>query len=94
MAIRKDLYTKYVFQNLEEPESSMWRYITVTRCPNWKEPNDLRIGDEGFLEYEDVKSGDIYKDKITGEDKFFIYDNIYFMNFIKQIKDNVKEYNF
>jgi len=52
------------------------------------------VGDEGFLEYEDVKKGDIYKDKITGEDKQIQYDNLYFMNFVKQIKDNVKEYSF
>lgn len=94
MAIRKDLYSKYVFQNIDEAENSLYRYLTVTRCPNWKEPEDLRVGDEGFLEYEDVKKGDIYKDKITGEDKQIQYDNLYFMNFVKQIKDNVKEYSF
>lgn len=34
MAIRKDLYTKYVFQNMDEAENSLYRYLTVTRCPN------------------------------------------------------------
>lgn len=34
VASREELYTLYVFQNLDEPNNSLMRYITVTRPPN------------------------------------------------------------
>lgn len=34
VAIQEGVYSNYVFQNLDEQESSEFRYITVTKCPN------------------------------------------------------------
>ena len=42
-------YTTMVFQNLDEPNDSLLRYITVTKLPNWSGTN-LEIGDTGFKE--------------------------------------------
>lgn len=87
-------YTTYVFQNLEEQESSESRYITVTKCPNWQYYGEINIGDEGFLEYEFVKAGDEYFDLSSNKTECYRYTRNYFMNFIKQTKDNTKEYIF
>ena len=34
VAVQEDLYTNYVFKNLDELDKSVLRYITVTKCPN------------------------------------------------------------
>lgn len=34
VAIQDGFYTNFVFQNLDEEENSIERYVTVTKCPN------------------------------------------------------------
>lgn len=34
VASSKGMYSSYVFKNLEEPDKSWDRYITVVECPN------------------------------------------------------------
>ena len=34
VALHEELYTQYVFKNLDEPDNSFMRYVTVTKCPN------------------------------------------------------------
>lgn len=34
VAIQPGQYTLYVFKNLDEPDNSLLRYITVTKLPN------------------------------------------------------------
>lgn len=93
VAVQQDFYTNYVFQNLELLEENENRYITVTKCPNWQS-NKIDIGDCGFLEYEFANAGDTYFDVSSNSTKSYNYTANYFMNFIKQTRDNTKEYNF
>lgn len=34
VAVYEELYTNYVFKNLDEPDNSLMRYVTLTQCPN------------------------------------------------------------
>lgn len=34
VAKQENMYTRYVFKNLDEPEDSFDRYIMITRLPN------------------------------------------------------------
>lgn len=88
------MYTNYVFQNLEMQEISIYRYVTVTKCPNWQFSNKIKIGDIGFLEYEYAEAGEEYFDRTSNSKKQYSYTSNYFMNFIKETRDEQKEYNF
>lgn len=94
VAIQQGLYTNYVFKNLDEAENSFIRYVTVTKCPNWQFNDDLKIGVIGYLEYEFAEAGTHYFDTSSESDQQYKYTAFYFMNFIKEIKDQQKEYNF
>lgn len=97
VAAVENLYSTYVFQNLEEKETSLYRYITVTKCPNWMFFETLKIGDIGYLEYEFAKAGGEYFDPSTETIKQYKYTANYFINFIKEtkdIRDEKKEFKF
>jgi len=94
VAVQEGIYTNYVFQDLDESENSKNRYITVTKCPNWQYNNTIRIGDIGFLEYEFADGGESYFDHGSQSIQTYKYTATYFMNFIKEEKDNQKEFNF
>ena len=34
VAVHEELYTNYVFKNLDEADNSFMRYVTLTQCPN------------------------------------------------------------
>ncbi len=87
VASREELYTLYVFQNLDEPNNSLMRYITVTRPPNWSNANP-DIGDIGYIECEYVDAGDEYYKRDSGNKETYKYTQCYFLNFIKD-KDKV-----
>lgn len=94
VAKQDNIYPLLVFQNLEEPENSMMRYVTVTKLPNW---NGIcpEIGDSGFLECEYVDAGDEYYQRNTGTREAYKYTSCYFLTFIKEKeKINSKDYNF
>ena len=76
-------YTTMVFQNLDEPNNSLLRYITVTKLPNWTGVNP-EIGDIGFIECEYVNAGDEYYQRNTGNKEMYKYTQCYFLNFIKE----------
>lgn len=95
VAVQEGVYTNYVFQNLEENENSRYRYITVTKCPNWQFNSKIHVGDSGFLEYEFAEAGDSYFDLGSESIQQYKYTACYFMNFIKEEKkDNQKEFKF
>lgn len=95
VAKQDGVYRNYVFQNLDESDTSLYKYITVTICPNWQNVERMNIGDTGFLTAEYVTSGEIYVDKLTGEETRYKNTAIYFINFIKDNKEiQTKEYNF
>lgn len=94
VAALEDLYSNYVFQNLDEEENSLYRYITVTKCPNWMFSGKLKIGDVGYLEYEFAKAGGEYFDPSSETIKQYKYTANYFINFIKETRDERKEFNF
>ena len=84
-----DDYTTYVFQNLEAQVTSE-KYIMCTRFPNWK-TDTINIGDEGFLEYNEVVAGDDYwYDYHNYMLVPYKYTNNHFVNFIKD-KKTIKE---
>ena len=93
LVARQDgLYSNYVFQNLDEEEQSELRYITVTKCPNWQFFETLNFGDVGFLEYEYAEAGDKYYDKSTDSIQSYKHTALYFINFIKEKENNLKEF--
>jgi len=97
VAFQDGCYSNYVFQNLDLQENNEYRYITVTKCPNWNCPEPLKIGDIGFITYEFAKAGDSYLEANTNEYKQYKYTAYYFMNFVKikdEVKDKNKEYKF
>jgi hypothetical protein len=94
VAVYEELYTNYVFKNLDEPDNSLMRYVTLTQCPNWlgQKPN---IGDIGFIEYEYVEAGDTYFCRETGNESKYKYTTCYFISFIKdREKVSNKEFKF
>lgn len=94
VAKQDGIYINYVFKNLDEDEKSLYKYITVTQCPNWQNVEVLKIGDEGYVTFEYAEAGNEYLEANTNQVKQFKYTAFYFMNFIKtkDIKD--KNYKF
>ena len=85
-------YTTMVFQNLDEPNNSILRYVTVTKLPNWT-GSIPDIGDTGFLECEYVNAGDEYYQRNTGSKEVYKYTQCYFLNFIKD-KEKIENNNY
>ena len=61
-----------------------------TRLPNWQTPN-IEIGEEGFLQYQIVKAGDIYFNPHSQVTSSYNYSNVYFNNFVKKSEVNKTE---
>lgn len=80
------MYSSYVFKNLEEPDKSWDRYITVVECPNWQSSCSAQIDQIGFLEYEPVHAGDTYVERGTGLEKAYTNTANYFINFIPEVR--------
>lgn len=94
VATQPGQYTLYVFKNLDEKESSLFRYFTVTQPPNWDIPS-LSIGDTGYVECDYVNAGDSYYQVSTGEMQTYNYTVCYLLNFIeKQSTITTKEFEF
>ena len=94
VAERQDFYTLFVFQNLDEPDNSLMRYVTTTKPPNWN-GSDPEVGDVGFVECEYVNAGDEYYHRNTGNKDTYNYTLCYFLNFVKE-KEKIenKSYKF
>lgn len=92
VAKQEDFYKLLVFQNLDEPNNSLMRYITTTILPNWK-IDEPEIGDTGFIECEYVDAGDEYFQRTTGNKELYRYTSCYLLNFIKD-KEIVKTTNY
>ena len=93
VAKQDGIYKNYVFKNIDEEDKSLYKYITVTQCPNWQNVENIKIGDTGFVTFEYAKAGDEYLEVSTNTIKQFKYTAFYFMNFIKDIK-NTKDKNY
>ena len=94
ITISDDFYTTYIFQNLDEKENSLMRYISATKPPNWTGQLP-EIGDIGFAELEYVNAGDNYYQRNTGNKETYRYTQCYFISFTKQKEENkVKEFKF
>ena len=94
VAKQDDFYPLFVFQNLDECDNSLLRYVTVTLLPNWngKIPE---MGDIGFLSCEYVDAGDEYYQRNTGVRETYRYTQCYFLNFIKELyKETNNNYTF
>lgn len=89
-AIRNEVggYIIYVFRNLE-PNCWTNQYVMTVRFPHWESPL-LQVGDVGFLSYKEVTAGeDFWWDKITNNKIAYNYDNIIFVDFIREKPDTV-----
>ena len=85
LAIKDGVYTIYVFKdNINN------KYIMCTRLPNWQ-VQEINIGDEGYLQYQEIKAGDEYYDISIEKNKKYNYSNIYFNNFVKKSEKINKE---
>ena len=82
VAVNDDFYTTYVFQNLDEPNNSLLKYISATKPPNWNVTSP-EINDIGFAQLEYVDAGDEYYQRNTGNKECYKYTQCYFLNFIK-----------
>ena len=94
VAKQDDFYPLLVFQNLDERDNSLLKYVTVTLLPNWngKLPE---IGENGFLSCEYVDAGEEYYQRSTGNKEQYKYTSCYFLNFIKeQQKQTSIDYKF
>lgn len=81
LAIRKGIYTVYVFENLEATVSYK-KYLMCTQCPNWQ-TDELSIGQEGFLKYRFVAAGrDKWWNEETQQYHKYRYTANYFINFV------------
>lgn len=85
VAKQEEQYTTLVFQNLDESNNSLLRYITTVKLPNWnvKTPN---LGDIGFVECEYVNAGDEYIQRNTGNKEIYKYTQCYFLNWTEENK--------
>lgn len=76
---REDMggYIIYVFENLANGT-----YEMCTRLPRWETPI-LKIGDVGFLKYNEVIAGeDTWYNRDTGQQVPYRYTGVYFMDFV------------
>lgn len=84
-------YSTYVFECLDEEVRKETKYLMCTRFPNWN-TKPLKIGDEGFLQFEEREAGkDKWYDINTEKWYQFNYNMVQFINFIDMPKksDNV-----
>lgn len=78
ITLREDVggYIIYVFQNLANGT-----YEMVTRLPRWESPV-LKIGDVGFLKYNEVIAGeDTWYDSTIGQKVPYRFTGVYFIDF-------------
>lgn len=81
MTLREDVggYTVYVFQNLTNGA-----YEMLTRLPRWESPI-LKIGDVGFLKYNEVIAGeDTWYNPSTGQRVPYRFTGVYFVDFVHE----------
>ena len=83
VAKKSGIYEIYVFQQDNQ------EFIMCTKLPNWGVYN-INIGDSGFLTYEYANAGEEYFDRDTNEKRIYRFTNIYFKEFIKDIKSKEK----
>lgn len=94
VAKQDDFYPIFVFQNLDEKENSLFKYLAVTLLPNWN-GRIPEIGEIGFLSCEYVDAGEEYYQRSTGSREQYQYTSCYFLNFIKeQEKQQTIDYKF
>lgn len=95
VAFQDGQYKQLVVQNLDEPENSWDRYVMLTVCPNWQGILP-KIWDIGYFEFEEVRGGDVYHNRETGEESIYQYSGTYFLTFIPepQVTENQKEFKF
>ena len=94
VAMQSGQYSVYVIKNLDEPNNSLLRYITVTKLPNWN-CKDLQIQDTGYFECEYVNAGETYFKASTGNTEQYNYTVCYLINFIeKQEQIKSKDFKF
>lgn len=94
VAEENNQYKLLVFQNLDENDNSFIRYITTTVCPNW-EGSIPSMGESGFVTCQYVNAGDTFTKSNLSKD-YYVYDNCYFISFVKETiaNNNQKEFNF
>lgn len=82
-------YVIYVFKNLDNNPPFGYKYIMITRWPNWND-KDPEIGEIGYITYKEVVAG---VDTWFDGTKFvpYNYTNLVYIKFVKEKLDNSKE---
>lgn len=78
LASKMDVYSLYVFKNLDTND-----FIMCTKLPNWELPT-IQIGEKGFLKHKSVIAGEKYFNPTTETEEVYKYTNIYLIAFIKE----------
>ena len=88
------LYSNYVFRNLDMAENQLEAYVTLTYLPNWESPIPL-IGEESFITFNSVRAGEMYMKK-DGSYANYKGDGMYFVKAvaIPSLQDNKNIYKF
>ncbi len=68
-------YTTYVFACKDGS------YVMCTRYPNW-DHKDIAIGEDGFLEFQEIEAGKTYFCSRTKEERIYNYDKVQFIKFV------------
>lgn len=78
VAKREDVYTVYVFKDLDKEGN----YVMCTKCPNWNS-NNIDMFQEGFLTYKFVRAGeDTWFNNDSGKFEAYSYTANYFLDFV------------
>lgn len=94
LVIRNGQYLEIVVEDLNRSPTDDLKYVTVVRLPNWDTPNNIKIGDKGYLQFKWVKGGITqWFDKDVKDFKVYNYTNNYFINFFKE-KDKCEQDKF
>ena len=94
LLIQDSQYQEIIVEDLNRDYTDDLKYISLVKLPNWNTPNNIEIGDIGYLQFQYVEGG-ITKwfNKQTKDFEIYNYTNNYFINFFKK-KDICKQEKF
>lgn len=80
VATLESKYSVLVFELTEKCDEVFGNNVMCTLLPNWE--FNLEIGQEGYLEFEEVEVGDIWIDNKEFEAHRYNYAGRYYKNFV------------
>ena len=84
-------YCTLVFKVLENNCPFGHSYVMVTRLPNW-DHRPIELNEKGYLTYNEVEAGkDSWYCSETGQFIPYNYTNLYFIKFVKEQDNSIKD---